>query len=494
MSIPVSNLVTINPGVVSAGGSAVALNGLILTNNAAVPVGAVTPFPSLTAVQNFFGAASLEASLATNYFNSFDNSTAKPGALLFAQYPAAAVAAYLRGASLTGLTLDMLKAMSGVLTVSINGTSKTSSAINLSAATSFSSAAAIIQGAFTSLGGTVSYDSVRNAFVFTSATTGSASTISFATGTLASGLRLGQSDGAVVSPGADAATPATFMAAVVGVSRNWASVMTTFEAPVADELAFAAWANSSNNRFAYVEWDTDLTATQANNTTAFGSQLKALSYSGTIPVWGAGSSAHAAFVMGVAASIDFQRTNSRITFAFKTQSGLAPAVTDATAAANLIANGYNYYGQYASANANYNILYPGSISGPYKFADEFYNQVWLNSAFEAALINLLVAIGSIPYSQQGYSLIETALLDPITAGVNSGVIRTNVPLSEQQKAQVNSQAGVQIDNVLSTRGWYLQIQPATAVTRAARTSPPITFWYMDGGAIQQITLASLVVQ
>jgi len=103
-------------------------------------------------------------------------------------------------------------------------------------------------------------------------------------------------------------------------------------------------------------------------------------------------------------------------------------------------------------------------------------------------------VGSIPYNPAGYSLIRQACLDPINAAVNFGSIRPNVPLSAAQVGEVNNAAGMPIDGVLSTVGWYLQINAATAQVRAARTSPPMTLWYMDGESVQQITLASILIQ
>ncbi|MNL74232.1 hypothetical protein D3C87_1998350 [compost metagenome] len=84
-------------------------------------------------------------------------------------------------------------------------------------------------------------------------------------------------------------------------------------------------------------------------------------------------------------------------------------------------------------------------------------------------------------------------MDPVNAAVNFGAIRAGVPLSALQKSQVNNQAGVEISGTLETRGWYLQILPATAQVRAARGTPPMTFWYMDGGSVQKLTLASLAI-
>jgi hypothetical protein len=84
-------------------------------------------------------------------------------------------------------------------------------------------------------------------------------------------------------------------------------------------------------------------------------------------------------------------------------------------------------------------------------------------------------------------------MDPINQGLNSGIIRAGVPLSAQQAALVNSAAGASIDGVLTERGWYLQILLASAQTRGTRSSPPMTFWYTDGGAVQSINLASIDV-
>lgn len=492
MSIPASAYVNILPSIISGGGAALALNAVMLTQNAAVPIGAVQPFATADDVGKFFGPSSAEKTMADVYFAGYDNSTAKPGNLFFAQYPAAPVAAYVRGGSMAAVTLDQLKTFTGVMTVGIDGVTKTSSVITLTAATSFSNAATIIQAAFTSLGGTVTYDSVRQAFVITSATTGVASTVGYPSGTIVDSLNMGQADGAVLSQGAIASTPAAAMDAIKVATLNWATFMTLWEPLIADKLAFAAWTNAQNKRFMYSEWDTDITATQSGNQTTLGPQLKASNSSGTSPFYG--TAVHAAFVCGFAASIDFTATNGRPTAAYKSQNGLATTVSDATIAANLKANGFNYYGSVATAADQFQFMMDGVVSGDFAYIDSYLCQIRLNSQFQLALLNLLTASPSIPYNDAGYSLVEAACLDPITEALNFGSIRANVPLSAQQKALVNAAAGTQIDTVLSSRGWYLQIREAAAQTRSIRETPPIKFWYMDGGSIQHIEMASIAIQ
>lgn len=146
MTIPANDVVSVNPSVLAAGGSALDLNGLMLTTSTRVPIGAVMSFASGPAVATFFGPSSKEASQAATYFAGFDGSTVKPGALLIAQYPTNDVAAYVRGGNLSTLSLAQLQAINGLLAVTIDGVLKSAS-INLSAATSFSNAAEIIQGA-----------------------------------------------------------------------------------------------------------------------------------------------------------------------------------------------------------------------------------------------------------------------------------------------------------------------------------------------------------
>ena len=141
MSIPASNIVQVNPGVLDAGGQALVANGLMLSADPATPIGQALPFGNALDVAAYYGATSPEATLANVYFAGFDNATLLPSLLYFAQYNAAAVGGWVRSGSLAGMTLAQLQALTGTLTFTVGGSVKTSSAINLSAATSFSNAA-----------------------------------------------------------------------------------------------------------------------------------------------------------------------------------------------------------------------------------------------------------------------------------------------------------------------------------------------------------------
>lgn len=569
-AIPASQIVSVVPSVISAGGDALDLIGLALTNNPRVPIGAVPSFPSQASVAAYFGSLSQEAALASTYFLGFDGSTVKPGALLFAQYPVAPVPAYLRGGSVAALTLTALQALTGSLSVTVDGVAKTAASLSLSAATSFSNAAVLIAAglgltaltgaAFTasiattvltvtavasgliipgatvvgasagtlvsnqltstetdgSLGKkgtyTVSisqtfssgsltttnppcvYDSQSGAFVIYSSTSGASSTLTFATGTLAASLKLTSATGAVTSQGAIAGVPATNMDAIVNLTQNWASFMTAWEPAAADQAAFAAWNNAQGNRYVYVQWTTNAAATIVPDTTTGGALIQVANSSGAFLMYTTDATgAKAAFVMGCFASLDFAATNGRATLKFRTQSGLAAEIFSGTISKNLETNGYNFYGDYSTANDDFIWLANGSITGPFKWADSYVNQIWLNQSFQLALMVLLGTMKSIPYNQPGYGAIKAACLDPILAAVNFGAIRAGVTLSNAQAVEVNTAAGVAIDTTLNTRGWYLQVIDPAPIVRGARGTPVCNFWYMDGQSVQKINLASVEV-
>lgn len=496
-SIPASAIVQITPAVLSAGGTALDLQGLLLTQNTRVPIGEVLEFTSSAAITDYFGGETDESNAGDIYFAGFDNSTKKPGSVLFMQYNEADVAAYLRGGDLSTMTLAELQALTGSLTVTFDGTGNTSSAIDLSEVTSFSNAATVIEAAFTIPTFSVSYDSVSGGFIFLADSVGVESTIVEITGTMSAGLKLTVATGAVLSQGADATTPSLAMNAAVNRTTNWATFATLFDPDSSgntEKLLFAAWTATKNQRYAYICWDTDVTPKQSTAATTSMGYILADSNSSGICLISAPDYEKAVMICGFTAAIDFEETNGRINFAFKRQSGQAADVVDETEHNNLLANGYNFYGKYATGNDQFIWLYNGSISGQYKWLNTYINQIWLNNAFQLSLMSMLDNMKSVPYNDSGYAMIRSWMMDPINAALNFGAVRPGVSLSAGQISAVNTGAGKAIDSILSAQGWYLQIIDATAQVRGNRGTPPIKFWYMDGGDVNEINVASIEVQ
>ena len=346
---------------------------------------------------------------------------------------------------------------------------------------------------------TVTYDSITGSFVVTSGITGTSSSIAYATGSSAAALSMTAATGAVISQGATAETPATFMNNITTVTQNWATFFTAFDPDNglgnAQKLLFAQWTNSTNDRYGYVCWDPDMTPTLSNAaTSSLGYIITQQGLNGTCLINSPTDLNHQAMISGWAASINFNALNGRISFKFKTQSGVIASVTNSQVAANLTANGYNFVGAYATESQQYTYFAEGGVSGAFQWFDSYINQIWMNAALQQAILNFMTQINSVPYNSVGYSMIEAACLTPINAAVSFGSIQPGIPLSSSQAAQINNQAGITVSTTLATRGWYLLIQPASPQVRQARQSPPCLFWYMDGESIHKITLSSLDVQ
>lgn len=644
-TIPASQIVNVTPGVLSAGGTNLNGTGLMLDNSTRIPVGSVLNFNGTQAVQNYFGAASKQFAESQIYFAGYTNATIQPANLLMAQFYQTAVAAFLRGGNISTLALAQLQAINGSLNILIDGAAHNAASLNLSAATSFSNAASIIQtaingalsssatgtasiaastfsatgsiagniltvtnvasgtivngaaisgsgitsttitgqltgtaggigtyavaisqvaasttvsgaygtmtvsamssGAFavgqtitggTTVGGTiitalgtgtgqtgtyfvnltqtvssasltgtttaavVTFDSVSGAFVVTSGTTGAASTIAFATGTTAAALLLTSATGAVVSQGAAPVTPAVFMSQLVVTTSAFANFMSIFDPDGGggntQKQAFAAWKNTQNNRYAYFCWDPDQSPAASNNaTTSLGKILAGNNDSGTFLIWEGGATQDTglcAFELGLAASINYNQTNGRATFAFKSQSGQLANVTDPTTSGNLAANGYNWYGAYGSATQTFIWNYPGSITGPFLWADSYQTQIWMNLFFQSQFLTMLQNLGSVPFTVAGVGIIQQTAQAVIQQALAFGAFAPNT-LTPAQIAQVNSQAGVNIATSLQTQGYYLQVNLPSQTIQLARGPWTILFWYIDRNSVQQINLSSVMV-
>lgn len=645
-SIPAGLIVNVTPAVLAAGGTSLNGTGLMLDNSSRIPVGTVASFNSALAVQNYFGVASKQAAEAAIVFAGFSNATILPSVMLMAQYYQTAVAAYLRGGNISGLSIAALQTISGTLNISIDGYAHNAASLNLSAATSFSNAAGIIQTAInaalssaasvtgaiaastfsvtasiagnvmtvtavasgtvvngaaitgtgvsasttvtgqltgtaggigtyainisqvvasttvsgtygtvtvtavssgalavgqtltgagvtagtiitqlgTGTGGngtyfvnltqtvasealtanptaaTVIYDSVAGAFVITSGITGTASTIAAATGSTAASLGLTVATGAVISAGAAPVTPATFMNQLIVVNSAWANFMSIFDPDGgggnAQKQLFAAWKNTQNNRFAYFCWDPDASPAASNNAaSSLGQLLKASNDSGTMLIWEGGStqdSGYCAFALGWGSAINYNQTNGRATFAFKSQAGLIANVTDPTTSGNLLANGYNFYGAFATATQGFVEEYNGSITGPYLWADSYETQIWMNTSFQTQLMTLLANSLSVPFTVAGAGLIQQTCQTVIQLGLAFGAFAPNT-LTPGQIAQVNAQAGANIAGSLQSQGYYLQVNIPGQNVQIARGPWSIIFWYLDRNAVQQINLSSIMV-
>ncbi len=495
-TIPFNTVANIIPGVISAGGNALDLNSVVLSQSIYAPQEEVLGFDNAPDVGAYFGLGSPEYTFATGYFQGPDDATATPGALYFLGYAENAVSGWLLGASSTPVTLGALQLLSGTLIITVGGTQFTSSAINLSAASSFSAAAADMIAAFTSPTFTIVYDSLHQAFLITSNATGAAASITYCTGTLAAGVGLSAAAGGTLSQGANAATPAGTLNWLVSTFQNWATFATTWDSSLNEREEFATWSNSVAPRYLYLPYDTDTADDELNNPASFGGWLQANAFVGTLPIYG--NITHAALVASWAASLNFTQEDGRKTLCFQSQSGLLASVDDTVTYGNVKSNGYNIYGAFGSNNPanNQEWMTPGSVSGEWVWADTYVNQIWLNAQLQLGIVTGFRSIGQIPYNSDGDVLLAGFCAPAIKGALNFGAIRKGVLLSASQIQDAINLVGSDVSATITAQGYYLYSDAAGTEpsVRQARQSPPAILLYQDGESVQSLTLPSFVIQ
>lgn len=493
MAIPSSYLADVIPGVLATGVSADSLYAMMLSQNASIPAGTATPFYTAASIGSLLGYDSPEYARATTYFNGPVNSARKPSVLYISRLATAKEAASLIGAKLS-VTLAQLKALTGSLTIVVDGTVH-AIAPDFSAATSFSDAAATMQTAIGT--GTVTYNSGTGGFIVTGSTgTGGdvpdASSVSYATGTLADSLGLSVSAGAMQSLAILDITVAGQMDVVRAANGVWSHFFCAFD-PADQKTDLATWTSAQTDNTGAILHDTAVTVAQITAGTSWGQTIAAGDYEGVGVV--AFDADTAALIASAPCSVDWSAANGRYNVAFRRSASLSPTVTDLTTATALEGAGYNFYGQFAGSGVSYNGIYPGAVSGQYMWLDSFFNQIWMRRNFQLDLMNLLFNKGQIPYTTLGDSYIAAALKRTIDAALNFGAIRSGVVLSDDQTQTLVAAYGQAAAQAVQMSGYYLYTNAAgtDATTRSKRQTPEIYFYYTDGQSVQRIVMNSIMV-
>ncbi|MBC8949373.1 DUF3383 domain-containing protein [Xenorhabdus sp. TS4] len=482
-TIPASDIVSVLPGVVGTGGNPLALNALFITKSTPSSMLGVKAFGSAEQVAEIFGTKSKEHEAAQVYFAGFVGSTSRPETLYIASMMTTNQAAKLVGGKVP--TRDFNHIPQG-LELDIDGKKQTVT-ITPADIKSYSALAEAVSASLAKAG-TCKYDATSRTFTIEGATKGSAGTISFGSGDLAEYMGLTEKN-AQKNDGINADTIDELMPRITKEVSNFVSIMAIGDFSSDEKLAISKWVTVQNDRYVHVlySFSSELAALEVISTAIRESEI-----GGTCLMYG--DHTHGAFACTYAASLNFNELNGRATFAFRRQEGLIPTVTDKALADELLRLRFNFYGAYGTANDRFVFVNQGSISGKFKWLDSYVNQVYLNSQLQLALMTMLTSFKSIPYNETGRAIHRAAIKDPIDQMLNFGAIQRGITLSEQQKKQINVEAGFDAAAQIQTEGWCLRIGETPAQTRGLRKSMPLKLWYADGGSVQQITLPSINVQ
>ena len=488
MSINANRLVNILPRVIGAGATNLETIGNLLTKNSLIPVDNMAiRFASADSVAEYFGADSDEYKFAAQYFSGFNNQQKGISALVISRRVDTAVSAYVKGGKISA-TLAQFKAVTdGAFSITVGGTVKAVTGVDLSEATSLSDVANTVATAITGVSG--AYSTVTGGFIFTTTATGANASITVATapasGTdLATMLCISEAKGAVTSIGSDAMTVAQNMNAVAMFTRNWVGLTPVYAATAQEYEDLSAWVDIDDD-YALIAWTTDSNVTDS---ATFGSTVFAnlTDYNCTFMMFG--DQQDAAFILAIGAAIDWERVQGMVTWFGKTTSGLHPRVLSNQISENLDGLRVNYIGQYAARNSEFRLVNRGILSSTlYNFIDVLYGMIWFKSALQTSILNGLTSVNRAPYTPYGYAQVKAWIQDPITTALRNGVIDTGLALSESQKTQIMNEVGEDISNDLFAKGYWYRVDDPSASVRTERDSPVIYIYYTYAGAIQKIS-------
>jgi hypothetical protein len=364
----------------------------------------------------------------------------------------------------------------GGLNITVNGTVIPVTGINLSAVTNLNGVASALQ---TALGGVaiVIFNPTSGFFEVESATTGPASTVSFASapssGTDLSALMgLTSTSGGFVVTGIAAESALAAATIVTAMTNNWYGLV--FAASVmpsdADYTAVAGFIQGASPSRIFGVTTQEAAALNAQSSTDIASQLQALGYSRVFTQYSS-SSPHAVMAIpGIVSTVDFLGDNTLYTLMFQQEVGVVAETLTEPQARALAAKNCNVSVNYnisTTSGAQIGILQQGTMANGTYF-DVIHGTDWLQNFIQTNLFNLYIqaAPGKIPGTDAGVTQNVTNITQSLEQSVTNGLVAPGVWTGPDIGAIKNGQ--------MLSQGYYVFAPPASsrsAAQAAARQTP-----------------------
>ncbi len=444
----------------------------------------IRQYSGLTGVANDFPLTAPEYQAAALFFGQ----TPQPSLLYIGRWAQTATSGVLHGAVLSAAAqalANFTAVTNGGMKISVDGSLKTLSAINLSGATNLNGVASLIT---TALAGAavVTWNASYGRFDVTSATTGTTSAVLFATAP-ASGtdisalLGLNSGQGGTQVSGIAAESLASGVA-TLALNNSWygLSVAAT-GVQLSDHMAVAAYIEGASPSRVYGITSQDPACLDPTQTSDVASQMQALGYNRTCVQYSSSSPYAICSLIGRAFTVDFTANRSTITLKFKQEPGVAAESLNETQAATLKAKNCNVFVNY---NNNTAIIQEGVMSGGW-FFDERHGLDWLQNAAQTAVWNALYGSQTkIPQTDEGVNQLVTALEhDALIPSVDNGLLAPGLWTGPAIGAIQPGQALI--------KGYYVYtplVASQSAADRAARKAPTLQVAAKLAGAIHSVNV------
>ncbi|HIE1924562.1 TPA: DUF3383 domain-containing protein [Pseudomonas aeruginosa] len=437
---------------------------LILGSSPVVDVNErIRQYSSLDGVVADFGTGAPEYLAANLYYSQ----SPQPETLFVGRWAKTATSALLKGGALSDAQqalANFTAVTAGGMKITIDGTLKTLSAVDLSAVTNLNGVASAVTAKL-GASGTCVWNAAFDRFEITSSTTGATSTITYAsaptTGTDISAL-LGLVTGVASAPvdGVAAESLVDAVADIAGMSNAWYGLLVADSTlSESDVLSVAAFIEGSGQSRIFGFATQNALALDGTSTTDIVAKLKAANYKRTFVQFSSSSPYAAASIFGRAFTVNFQGNNTTITLKFKQEPGVTAEGLNETQAAALKAKNCNVFVNYSNDTA---IIQEGVMANGY-FFDEVHGLDWLQNDLQTAVYNLLyTSTTKIPQTDQGINRIVTTICQRLDQAVANGLVAPGQWNGPEFGALKTGQ-------FLST-GYYVYAPPVATQSQADRES------------------------
>ncbi len=515
-----SRYIKITSGV--GGAASVATRKLIMrcvTTNSVLPPGIVIEFSNAESVGSYFGQNSEEYRRASAYFSFVSKMVTSPGLISFVRWVNASIPAMVVGDGLPKTLGGFTSISTGSLTILDGGEGGVAvpvTGINLSTATSLTNVASLIQTAIQGAANvpaslttaTVTYNTNTQQFVLTASAdqsgSGALAVQASGSGNDLSSL-LGWSTGQQVEvPGQAANSPELAVSKSTNISNNFGSfIFSSVALSNAQIASVAAWNHEQNNQFLF-----SVSTTAANLALLFNgddtpTNPKVSGYSG-LSLNVRSSTAPNDFVeqspCEILAATDYSQPNSNQNFMFYQFPNRNAVVSDDTLANTLDALRGNYIGATQSAGVALSFYQRGTLCGGSTAAVDtniFCNEIWMKATISTAVLNLLMAVGSVPVNSAGASMILGVIQPVINTGLLNGVIQSGKTLDATQRVYIGQVTGDLLAwRQVQTLGYWITVSFASYTN----TTTGLTEWkaiykliYSKGDAIRFVEGSNILI-
>lgn len=456
----------------------------IFGNSTSLPVGDRIRFYSdITGVASDFASTTEEYKAATIFFSQ----SPAPTQLAIARRFDVAVGGQLLGSvNVSQLMTDYTAIVNGGFDIKIDGVNKQVTALNLSGAANLNAVATLIQTKLVALaaGSTCIWNGKR--FIITSGTTGTTSTVVFATAPTGAGAPVDVSglfglriqDLGYYTAGAAIETVTDSLNAVQQLNQSWYGFTFTAETTEAQLKEGMAWAEARVKIFGYTTSASNVQdSAQTNDIATF---AKSNLYRRSFGIWDDNDAYAVVSAMARAFVVNFNEQNSTLTLKFKTLPGNTPVSITESQRLALTGKNINYYSYFGDS-----AMLAEGVMGSGTFFDEVHGLDWLQNAIETNVFGYLYTrTTKVVQTDKGVASIVQQVEKALQQGVNNGLLAAG------------TWNGMDLGEVKSgdflPKGFYTYAQPVADQNlsdRQARKAPPIQVIAKGAGAIHFVDIS-----